>query len=110
VISFRINHRSISYNCISYWIKSYRVFNKRNIKLIALTFNEYNKNLIQVFQKRRLGETKERIKTRQPHHLFYNNLTKVEFPVTIQYTKQWVIYETLDSTFNFNWENIAYKD
>ncbi len=83
---------------------------KRNVKLIALTFNEYNKNLIQVFQKRRLGETKERIKTRQPHHLFYNNLTKVEFPVTIQYTKQWVIYETLDSTFNFNWENIAYKD
>jgi len=83
---------------------------EKNIKIIALTFNDYNKNLIQVFQKRRLGETKERITTRQPHHLFYNNLTKVEFPVVIQYTKQWVIYETLDSTFNFDWKNIAHKD
>ncbi len=83
---------------------------EKNIKIIALTFNDYNKNLIQVFQKRRLGETKERITTRQPHHLFYNNLIKVEFPVVIQYTKQWVIYETLDSTFNFDWKSIEYKD
>jgi hypothetical protein len=83
---------------------------EKNIKIIALTFNDYNKNLIQVFQKRRLGETKERITTRQPHHLFYNNLIKVEFPVVIQYTKQWVIYEILDSTFNFDWKNIAHKD
>lgn len=78
----------------------------RNIKIIALTFNEYNKNLIQVFQKRRLGETIDRITTRKPYHLFYNNLTKVEFPVVIQYTKQWVIYEILDSTFNFDWKSI----
>lgn len=83
---------------------------ERTIKIIALTFNDYNKNLIQVFQKRRLGETKDRINTRQSHHLFYDNLTKVDFPVVIQYTKQWVIYEILDSTFNFDWKNIEYKD
>lgn len=79
---------------------------EKNIKIVALTFNDYNKNLIQVFQKRRLGETKERITTRQPHHLFYNNLIEVEFPVTIQYTKQWIIYEKLDSTFNFDWSTV----
>ena len=83
---------------------------EKQIKVIALTFNDYNKNLIQVFQKRRLGETKDRITTRQPHHLFYDNLTKVDFPVVIQYTKQWVIYEILDSGFNFDWKNIEYKD
>lgn len=83
---------------------------EKQIKILALTFNDYNKNLIQVFQKRRLGETKDRITTRQPHHLFYGNLTKVDFPVVIQYTKQWVIYETLDSTFNFDWKNIEHKD
>ena len=79
---------------------------EKNIKIVALTFNDYNKNLIQVFQKRRLGETKERITTRQPYHLFYNNLIEVEFPVMIQYTKQWVIYEKLDSTFNFEWSTV----
>ena len=83
---------------------------EKQIKIIALTFNDYNKNLIQVFQKRRLGETTDRITTRQSHHLFYSNLTKVEFPVIVQHTKQWVIYEILDSTFNFDWESIAYKD
>jgi hypothetical protein len=83
---------------------------EKNIKIIALTFNDYNKNLIQVFQKRRLGETKERITTRQPHHLFCNNLIKVEFPVVIQYTKQWAIYEILDSTFNFDWKSIECLD
>lgn len=83
---------------------------EKQIKIIALTFNDYNKNLIQVFQKRRLGETTDRITTRQSHHLFYGNLIKVDFPVVIQHTKQWVIYEKLDTTFNFNWQNIAYKD
>jgi hypothetical protein len=79
---------------------------EKNIKIIALTFNDYNKNLIQVFKKRRLGETKERITTRQPRHLFYNNFNEVDFPVTIQYTKQWVIYELLNPTFNFDWSTI----
>jgi len=80
---------------------------ENHCKAIAITFNDYNKNLIETFNRKRLGEHRS---ARQLHHLFYNNLTKVEFPVTIQYTKQWVIYETLDSTFNFDWKNIAHKD
>lgn len=83
---------------------------ENDIKIIALSFNDYNKNLIQVFKKRRLGETKERIKTRNPHHLFYSNFNEVQFPVIIQYTKQWIIYEKIDATINFDWDSIAYKD
>lgn len=75
----------------------------RNAGAIGLTFNDYNKNLVKTWKRTRLGE--QRI-PRQPYHLFYNNFNEVEFPVTIQYTKQWVIYEKLDDTFNFNWQTI----
>ena len=71
--------------------------------------NEYNKNLIQVFKRRRFGENKERINNRQPHHLFYNGINELDFPVTIQHTKQWIIYENLDPSFNFDWSTIKYK-
>ena len=54
----------------------------------------------------RLGEKRT---ARQPYHLFYNNFNEVEFPVTIQYTKQWIIYEKLDPNFDFNWISIQCK-
>ena len=79
---------------------------ENNIKMIVLSFNEYNKNLIQVFKRKRLGEQQERINNRQPHHLFYNGVNELEFPVTIQYTKQWVMYEKLDPLFDFDWNSI----
>lgn len=79
---------------------------ENNIKTIVLSFNEYNKNLIQVFKRRRFGEHQERINNRKPHHLFYNGVNELEFPVTIQYTKQWIVYEILDPTFNFDWTTI----
>ena len=79
---------------------------EHNMKMIVLSFNEYNKNLIQVFKRKRLGEGKERINNRQPYHLFYNGLNELEFPVTIQYTKQWVMYEKLDPLFDFDWCSI----
>jgi hypothetical protein len=79
---------------------------EKNIKLIALTFNNYNKNLIQVFKKRRLGEKVDRLKTRNPGHLFYNNFNEVKFPVSIQYTKQWVVYEKLDINWDYDWSLI----
>jgi hypothetical protein len=44
---------------------------------------------------------------RQSHHLFYNGAIEVDFPVTIQYTKQWVMYEQLDPSFVFDWTIIA---
>lgn len=76
-----------------------------NLKIAALTFNEYNKNIIQIFKRKRLGELKDRISNREPHHLFYNGLEEVPFLVNIQYTKQWVIYEKLEN-WNYNWNII----
>lgn len=82
---------------------------ENNAKIVLLTFNEYNKNLIQVFKRRRLGESKERIKTREPKHVFFNGLNEIEFPVEIQYTKQWAIYELLDNQFTFDWNTIKWQ-
>jgi hypothetical protein len=80
--------------------------NNLGLKIVALTFNEYNKNLVQVFKRRRLGEMSDRIRTRNQQHLFFNGLVEVPFPVTIQYTPQWVIYEKLDPVFEFNWDSL----
>ena len=82
---------------------------EHNMKMIVLSFNEYNKNLIQVFKRKRLGEQEDRINSREPHHLFYNGVNELEFPVTIQYTKQWIIYERLHEDFNFDWSSIKWK-
>jgi hypothetical protein len=81
----------------------------RNAKIIALSFNEYNKNIIQIFKRTRLGENSRRINSRESKHIFYNGLQEVKFPVIIQHTPQWVIYERLDSAFNFNWDTIQFK-
>lgn len=81
---------------------------KHGIKIVALSFNEYNKNLIQVFKRKRLGETIDRINTREPKHLFYNGLMEVPFAVNVQRTKQWVIYESIDTSFQFDWKTIEY--
>ena len=78
----------------------------RNASAVGITFNEYNKNLINTWKRTRLGEHRL---PRQPYHLFYDNFNEVEFPVTIQYTKQWVIYEQLDPNFDFNWISIQCK-
>ena len=37
----------------------------RNAKIIALSFNEYNKNIIQIFKRTRLGENSRRINSRR---------------------------------------------
>lgn len=78
----------------------------RNASAIGLTFNEYNKNMKEMWKRFRLGENRS---PRQPHHLFYKNFNEVEFPVTIQYTKQWVIYEKLNNSWNFDWTQIECK-
>jgi hypothetical protein len=81
----------------------------RNAKIIALSFNEYNKNIIQIFKRNRLGENSGRINSRLPKHIFYNGLQEIKFPIIIQYTPQWVIYEKLDSNFTFDWTTIKWK-
>jgi hypothetical protein len=76
---------------------------KNNHKIVALTFNDYNKNIIKIWNRKRLGEVRT---SREPHHFGYDNVHIVDFPVNIQYTKQWVIYEKLDSNFTFDWDDI----
>ncbi len=76
---------------------------KNNCKAIALTFNDYNKNIINTWKRIRAGEQRS---PRQPKHLFYDNFNELDFLVNIQYTAQWVIYEVLDPTFNFDWQSI----
>lgn len=70
------------------------------LKAIILTFNDYNKNLMKLWSRTRLGESRP---TRESHHFGYTGVTEVEFPVTIQYTKQWVLMEKLDPLFEFDW-------
>ena len=69
-----------------------------------MCFNDYNKNLIEIFKRTRLSESALRIKSRGPADLFYTGLHEVDVPVNIQYTQQWVIYEKLDSKFDFDWK------
>lgn len=78
-------------------------------KQVALTFNEYNKNLTRPFTRTRAGEDGTRISKRTPEMMFYNGVNELDFTVTIQYTPQWVIYERLDLDWEFNWQAIQSK-
>lgn len=73
---------------------------------IALTFNEYNKNIIKMWERKGLGDNKA---PRGPHHIFYNGLEKLDFTVEIQHTTQYLIYEKLDPDWYFDWEGIRSK-
>lgn len=83
---------------------------KNKCSIITLTFNEYNKNLIKTWTRIRAGENKTRIRKRKSKHIFYNNLIVVDFPLEINYTKQWLIYEKLNNEFLFNWEEFKWRD
>lgn len=102
--NYKYRHQSLLRDFLLPLHKSWCI--EHDMKMILLSFNEYNKNLIQVFKRRRLGEQKERINNRESHHLFYNGVNELEFPVTIQYTKQWIMYEKLDPSFEFDWTSI----
>jgi len=80
---------------------------KNNLQAVMLTFNKYNKNIIEIFKRRRLGEKLDRISTRKKKHLFYNNFNIVPHSIIIQHTEQWAIYEQLDDTFHYDWTAIA---
>lgn len=79
-------------------------------RAVGLCFNDYNRNIIEIFKRRRVGEIRDRISTRTSDHLFFNGIEEVLFPVTVQYTKQWVIYEKLDPSFDFNWNSIKWTN
>lgn len=82
---------------------------KRNLKIIAFAFNDYNKNLINAFKRARLGERKNRLHDRKEHNVFYNGFNEVPFPVNFFSTKQWIVYEKLDINFDIDWEKYRYK-
>lgn len=78
---------------------------KTKCKAIGLTFNDYNKNIIYAWKRRRAGETRI---LRQPHHLFYNNFNEIDFSLNIQHTEQWLVYEKLDTNFSYDWNTIKF--
>ena len=79
---------------------------KNNFKTIALSFNDYNRNIIEMWKRIRLGEHRD---SRKEHHLFFSNFNELEFPVNIQFTKQWVIYEKIDPLWDYDWKTIECK-
>lgn len=76
---------------------------ERNMDIVALTFNQYNKNL------RKLFARGQRIKIRQPYHMFFKNYNELDFLVVVQSVPQWLVYERLAET-DFNWDIIRYSD
>lgn len=79
---------------------------EHGMKTIALTFNDYNKRLIPYFKRSGFGIEKKR----NPDSMFYNGQFHVEFPVTINYTKQWVIYHKIDDLYQPDWKSIRYTE
>jgi len=73
-------------------------------KTVALTFNDYNKRLIPYFARSGFGIQKKR----NPGSMFYNGQHILDFPVTINYTKQWVVYHKIDETYSPDWNSIKY--
>ena len=60
---------------------------EKDLKTILLSFNGYNKRLMNYFKRRGMGVPKQRNETR----LFNNGVHEVP-SVDIQYTEQWVLY------------------
>jgi hypothetical protein len=71
-------------------------------KQIAITFNDYNSKLMNIFIKNGAGVKKDR----KEDSLFYTGVNQVPFPVTIKYTPQWVLYQKLDPDWEFDYSTI----
>jgi hypothetical protein len=80
-----------------------------NCKQIAICFNEYNKSLKRIFYRNRLGETNSRLQTRTENNLFFSNINEVAFPVNIQDTPQWILYEKIDPNWEFDWYSLKHN-
>ena len=74
---------------------------ERGVMLVALSFNEYNSNLIHLFERQIVKRV-----PRSHSHMFYRGMNTLPYPVLIQNTPQWVLYEKL-SNWDFNWESIS---
>lgn len=90
-----------------YILPAHKAWSKeRGIKQIAVCFNDYNKNLMRPFFRSRIGESGQRLFKRQSQHMFHSNINELPFPVNIQDTKQWVLYEKIDPNWEFDWSKI----
>jgi len=81
----------------------------RGCDVLALTFNDYNKNVIKAFQRIRLGENAERLGERSTEHLFFQNMNVLDYQVTVKNTPQWVAYEKM-TDYDFDWESIKVSE
>lgn len=79
----------------------------KGMKQVALSFNEYNRNLVYLFTR---GFVKREHRT--PRHMFYWNMNVLSYRVVIQHTPQWVIYEKVDPTsdWSFDWFTLACRE
>lgn len=73
-------------------------------RVLAVTFNEYNHNLIKFIERKVVKRTPKTL-----HHLFFNNETFLEFQVLIKNTPQYVAYEKLGE-WDFDWKTISVQD
>lgn len=103
----RKKYRNLSLGGISILAAAKKWCLENNCKACGLTLNQYNKNIITVYKRRGLGD---KVKLLNEKNLFYTGMHEVEFPVVIKYTKQWVAYEKLDPSYEFDWESIRAKD
>lgn len=71
-------------------------------KQIAITFNNYNSKLMNIFIRNGIGVKKNR----KEDSLFYTGVHQVPFPVSIKYTPQWVLYQKLDPNWDFDYSSI----
>lgn len=77
----------------------------RSHKAVMLTFNEYNRNLLNLFLRKRAGMS---VPARDTKHFGHSGIHTVDHAINVQYTKQYAIYEKLDPDFCFDWESIKY--
>lgn len=100
----RYNTRNIIREHLLHRHKAWSI--EHDCKIIMVSFNEYNKNLINIFKRSGLGDRKWVVCN--DSHLFGGEIHEVEFPCNIQYTKQYVFYEKLDKDFSFDWTTLKY--
>lgn len=86
--------------------KHYQWAKDNGAKLFFVSFNEYNKNMIKFVKRSGFGRTKNRT----PDMAFYRGVYEAPFPLNIQYTKQWVVYDKIDPNYEFDFEKIKWVD
>ncbi len=73
-----------------------------NFKAILISFNDYNRRLINIMKRNGLGVKKNR----NENKLFHNGIHELPFQINIKNTPQWIIYHKIDENFHFDWESV----